>query len=73
MVLVNNNRTYGEWAKAHGNSALDEGVATTVTVKMAGVTRVTDEGTGGDVPIKDGEFTVELEPGWGSILKLGAP
>ena len=69
LVLVNNNRTRGPRA-TYPNAPEEKGLRTRVKVAVDGVERATDVGTGGAVPVKNGTFTVTLEPGWGKIVRL---
>jgi hypothetical protein len=70
LVLVNDNRTYGPWAATHDNSSEDRGLPATVKVSMRGLTAVTDMDTGESLPVEEGRFGAELEPGWGKIFRV---
>jgi hypothetical protein len=70
LVLVNDNREFGPWAEKYGETSLDKGVTTRVTVAMDGVKKVVDVDAGTAVPVTNGRFSLTLEPGWGRIVEL---
>ncbi len=71
LVLVNDARAYGPEAEALGNRfMLDEGERVTVRVRVAGAGGYRDGLTGEAIAMEGGRAVVELEPGWGRVIRL---